>query len=66
MGSFGAFILTALSLVFVIEGLIYALFPGAVRRMMAAALTLPPATLRKIGLCMAVTGACLAWLLSRF
>ncbi len=61
--SFAGYILTALSLVFVIEGLVYALFPDAVRRMMAMALTIPTSQFRAFGLVMAVTGFGMALIL---
>ncbi len=61
--SFAAYILTAFALVFVIEGLIYALFPDAVRRMMAMALTIPVNQFRAFGLAMAVAGFAMVLLL---
>lgn len=66
MTSFVIYILTSLAMVLVIEGLIYALFTDAVRKMMATALTLPERQLRTIGTFMAVTGFVLAWILGRF
>ena len=63
MSPFLLYILTALALVFVIEGLIYAVFPEAVRRMMALAVTMPASRLRMVGAVMAFTGFCLVWLL---
>ncbi len=59
-------ILTALALVFVIEGLVYALFPDAMQRMMKMALDLPPEQLRTAGLFMALAGATFVWLLQLF
>lgn len=64
--SFGAYILTAIALVFIIEGLLYALFPDAVRKMFAAALTMPPSQLRLFGSVMAISGFCLIWFLKPF
>jgi uncharacterized protein len=64
MQYFGTYIITALALVFVLEGLLYAFFPEAIRKMMAFALTLPPTHMRKIGLIMAATGFCFLWLLN--
>lgn len=65
MSSFGNYILTALSLVFVIEGLVYALFPETVKKMLAMALTLPTNQLRLFGLLVASTGFGFVWILSR-
>ena len=55
--------LTALALVFVIEGLVLAIFPGAplaAYRMMSA---MPPERLRVIGLCAAALGIAGVWLM---
>ena len=54
--------LTALALVLVIEGLLYALFPEAMRRAIAA-LELDGATLRMAGLAAAVIGLLCVWLI---
>lgn len=61
MNDFTLYILTALSLVFVIEGLVYALFPEAVRRMMALALSLPPERLRLFGAAGVAAGLSMIW-----
>lgn len=63
MTGFTLYILTAVALVFVIEGLIYTLFPDSVRRMMALAIEMPPEKLRLFGLVMTVTGFGLVWML---
>jgi uncharacterized protein YjeT (DUF2065 family) len=63
--SFAGYILTSFALVFVIEGLLYALFPDAVRRMMAIALTIPTNQFRSFGFVMAVTGFAMVLLLRR-
>lgn len=63
MGSFGTYLLTSLSLVFVIEGLVYALFPETVKKMMAMALALPAGQLRLFGLLIAATGFGFVWIL---
>jgi len=60
---FGSYILTSLALVFVIEGLLYALFPGGIRKMMAMAIEMPPEKLRLLGAVMALTGFGLVWML---
>lgn len=59
MTGFTLYILTALSLILVIEGLLYALFPDFMRRIMATALMLPVPRLRLFGAVMAVSGFCL-------
>ncbi|MFQ5955301.1 MAG: DUF2065 domain-containing protein [Kiloniellales bacterium] len=55
-------LLTAFALVLVIEGVLYALFPEAMQRMMTRALELPPSTLRYGGLALALVGLVLAWI----
>lgn len=55
--------LTALALVLVIEGALYALFPDRMKRMMAEALRLPDETLRNFGLIAAAIGVGLVWFL---
>lgn len=54
--------LTAVGLVFVIEGVIYSLFPNGMRRMMKMALALPTNRLRSMGLVMALVGFVIVWL----
>lgn len=54
---------TALALVLVIEGLLYAMFPATMRRVIAEALALPENQLRVAGLTAAVIGVGLVWLL---
>lgn len=49
-------ILTAFSLVFVIEGFLYAAFPDVVRKLMAMAIMLPVDRLRYFGLGMMALG----------
>lgn len=55
-------LLTALALVLVIEGAVYALFPGPLKRMMAVAVEQPDSVLRSVGLVAAVVGVVLVWL----
>lgn len=55
-------LMTALALVLVIEGLAWAAFPEAMKRMMAQVLVMPPDLLRGIGLFMAVLGLGGVWL----
>ncbi len=56
-------LLTALALVLVIEGVLYAAFPLAMRRALEAALAAPDTTLRVAGLVAAVLGVALVWLI---
>lgn len=55
--------LTALALVLVIEGVLYALFPSAMRRLIVEALTMPENRLRAVGLVTAMAGVGFVWLL---
>lgn len=59
-------LLTALALVFLLEGAICALFPEAMRRMMMQVLAFPTDTLRRMGFIMAITGLLIAFALNRF
>ncbi|MBM3485233.1 MAG: DUF2065 domain-containing protein [Alphaproteobacteria bacterium] len=54
---------TALALVLVIEGVLYALFPDAMRRMMEAVLVQPAATLRMAGVFAVALGVGMVWVL---
>jgi uncharacterized protein YjeT (DUF2065 family) len=45
----------------VIEGVIYALFPAGMQRMMARIQSVPPSFLRVLGLVAAVAGVAGAW-----
>lgn len=56
-------LLTALALVLVIEGVIYALFPSAMQRMMAAVIELPPTILRGGGLIAVTLGVLAVWMI---
>lgn len=51
----------ALGLVFVIEGLVFAAFPGQTRRAVAAVLETPDQALRLIGLLSAMFGLAVIW-----
>lgn len=59
-------LLTALGLVLIIEGALYALATAAMRRMMIQALALPEDLLRRAGLTAAVVGTLLVWIARRF
>ena len=54
--------LAALGLVFVIEGLVFAAFPGQAKRAMMSVLETPDTTLRAIGLVSALIGLVVVWL----
>ena len=56
---------TALGLVLVIEGCLYAAFPEGVNRAAAQASGLPPQLLRILGLAAACIGVALVWLVRR-
>ncbi len=55
--------LTAVSLILVIEGALYALFADGMKRVMAQVITLPDSSLRSAGLMAAVLGVLFLWLL---
>jgi len=57
--------LIALGLVFAIEGLVFAAFPGAAKRAMASALETPDSVLRIVGIVSAVIGVLVIWLVRR-
>ncbi len=54
--------LVGLGLVFAIEGLMFAAFPGMAKRAMATVLETPEAPLRIIGISSALLGVVLIWL----
>jgi len=54
--------LAAVGLVFMIEGLVFAAFPGHAKRAVASVLETPEATLRAIGIGSAVVGLLVVWL----
>jgi len=56
---------TGLALVLVIEGVLYALFPEGMKRVMVRAMLVPPPVLRASGLLAASIGVALVWLLRR-
>lgn len=55
--------LTALALVLAIEGALYALFPGGMRRMMQQMMEQPEARIRALGLFCAALGVIGVWLI---
>jgi len=52
----------AIGLVLAIEGLVFAAFPGAAKRLAANALATPEGTLRVAGVVSAILGVVLIWL----
>ena len=55
-------LIVGIGLVLVIEGLIYALFPGGVRRMAMEVPNLPDSVLRSFGLLALIAGVGIVWL----
>lgn len=55
----------AFGLMLVLEGALYALFPAAMKRMMAQVMTQSDQALRIAGLTLAVAGFVLVWLVRR-
>ena len=55
-------LLTALGLAIAIEGIIYALFPEAMKRMMAMVMVQPTGSIRGAGIGAAVAGVIILWL----
>ena len=55
-------LLAALGLALVIEGIIYAGFPGRMKRMIVSILELPESVLRGGGLALAAVGLLIVWL----
>ncbi len=55
-------LIVAIGLVFVIEGLVFAAFPGVAKRLAATALESPENSLRIAGIVSAVVGIVLIWL----
>ena len=56
----------ALGLAVALEGMLYALFPGAMQRMIAKVITQPPERLRLAGLAGAAVGVLVVWLVRTF
>jgi uncharacterized protein len=55
--------LAALGLVFVIEGILLAAFPGGAKRTMASVMELPDGSLRIAGIIAAAAGLVIVWLI---
>jgi uncharacterized protein YjeT (DUF2065 family) len=58
-------LVAALALFLVIEGLVYALFPAAMKRMIAEVLRMPDALIRNVGMIAAAVGFGALWLIYR-
>ncbi len=58
-------LLTAIGLAVAIEGLLYALFPSAMKKMMVQVLAQPQTSLRTAGLVAAIAGVGIVWLIRR-
>ncbi len=56
-------LITALALVLVIEGAMYALFPDAMKRVVTSIADMPAAKLRNVGLIAASVGVAIVWLI---
>jgi uncharacterized protein len=54
--------LAALGLVFVIEGVLFAVFPLGAKRAMSAVLDVPDGGMRIVGLASALVGVLIVWL----
>ena len=55
-------LISAVGLVLVIEGLIWAAFPGSAKRLLQAASQVPEQTLRTVGLSVLAVGVLVVWL----
>lgn len=59
-------VIVALGLVLVIEGLLYALFPGQLKQMLLALLKMPEDRMRAAGLVAMTAGVMIVWLARGF
>jgi uncharacterized protein YjeT (DUF2065 family) len=60
------YLLLALGLVMILEGLVYALAPSLLERMLELLRQLPPQQLRQFGVLILLGGLILVWLAFRF
>lgn len=65
MGSLGLHLLTAFALIFVLEGLFYAIFPTHIQKMMSMASSFPPEKLRSFGAAMLAFGVLLVYVFQK-
>ncbi len=56
-------LIVAIGLVFVIEGLLYAAFPNAMRKMVEDITKLPDSNLRTIGVLAMIVGLVIVWII---
>ncbi len=59
------YLTTAFALIFVIEGLLYAIFPSHIQKMMEMASQLPEKNFRSLGVLMLTTGVFIVWILQK-
>ena len=59
-------IITAIGLVFVIEGLAYALIPGGMKQILALMADMPDESIRNTGLVAVAAGVAVVWLARTF
>lgn len=59
-------IITAIGLVFVIEGLAYALMPGGMKQILAIMAEMPDESIRNTGLVAVTAGVAVVWLARTF
>ena len=57
--------ITALALVLIVEGAVYALFPEAMKRIIVVVAAQPSSSLRNVGFLTAIAGLGLLWLMRR-
>jgi hypothetical protein len=65
MDSLLSHLLLAFALIFVLEGLLYAIFPRQVQKLMAMAVSFPPEKLRSFGAAMVAFGVLMVWFLQK-
>lgn len=65
MASLGFHLLIAFALIFVIEGLFYAIFPAQIQRIMAMASILPQEKFRYFGAAMVAFGVMMVWVFQK-
>lgn len=65
MEGLGHTLLLALALVFVIEGLLYAVFPSHIQNIMKAALEMEPEKLRSFGAAIIALGVLVVWIVQK-
>lgn len=59
------YFLTLIGLVMVFEGLIYALFPSGIKKMMIQVLSMKDASIENMGKALMLAGALLAWFVNK-